>query len=102
MKKMAKLMKDGAAPVGKAARLGGNDFALLLPEKNKKEAASIAEDIRRRAEALSFTKDPSLRVTVSGGVSENPIDGATAEELFKKAVSNLRYAKSLGKNRVVT
>jgi diguanylate cyclase (GGDEF)-like protein len=100
LKKVAKIIKENATPVGKAARIGGDEFALLLPEKNKREAAGIAEDLRKRVEATAFSGDGKLKITVSGGVSENPIDGSTQEELFKKAMEALSSAKSLGKNRV--
>lgn len=101
IKKVAKLIKDNMTPVGKAARIGGDEFAMLLPEKNKKEAAHIAEDLRKRIEADNFSRDGKVSITVSGGVSENPIDGSTQEGLFKKAIEALQSAKSLGKNRVV-
>lgn len=101
IKKVAKLLKDNMTPVGKAARIGGDEFAILLPEKNKKEAAYIAEDLRKRIETNNFSRDGKVSITVSGGVSENPIDGSTQEELFRKAMEALQSAKSLGKNRVV-
>jgi len=101
LRKVAKIIKESATPVGKAARIGGDEFALLLPEKNKREAADIAEGLRKKIEAANFSSDGKLKLTVSGGVGENPIDGSTQEELFKKAMETLNSAKSLGKNRVV-
>jgi len=100
-KRVAKIIKDGTNPVGKAARISGNEFAMLLPEKNKREAAYIAEDVRKQIEAANFSREGSLKITVSGGVSENPIDGSTQEELFKKAMELLANAKTMGKNRIV-
>lgn len=100
IKKVARILKDNATPVGKAARIGGDEFAMLLPEKNKKEAAHIAEDLRKKIEASNFSRDGKIAITVSGGVSENPLDGSTQEEIFKKAMELLRNAKSMGKNRV--
>ena len=101
LRKIAKVIKDSTTPVGKAARVGGDEFAMLLPEKNKREAADLAEDLRKKIEAANFVREGNLPVTVSIGVSENPIDGSTQEELFKKAMEALQSAKSLGKNRVV-
>jgi diguanylate cyclase (GGDEF)-like protein len=101
IKKVAKLIKDNITPVGKAARISGKEFGMLLPEKNKREAAYIAEAVRKQIEAANFSREGNLKVTVSGGVSENPIDGSTQEELFKKATELLGNAKSMGKNRVV-
>ena len=100
LKKMAKVMKDNMIPVGKVARTSGDEFAILLPEKNKKESFTVAEEIRKKVEAVSFAKSGGS-LTVSGGVSENPLDGATSEELFKKAMELLKEAKASGKNKVL-
>ena len=100
IKRVAKLIKENTNPVGKAARVSGNEFAMLLPEKNKREAAYIAEDVRKQIEAANFSREGSLKITVSGGVSENPIDGSTQEELFNRAMDLLGNAKSMGKNRI--
>ncbi len=100
LKKMAKLIKDNADPVGRVARIGGDEFAMLLPEKNKREATHIAEEIRKKIESTNFLKEGKAVLTVSAGVSENPIDGSTKEELLKKATEALRRAKGLGKNKI--
>ena len=73
---------------------------MLLPEKNKKEAAHIAEELRKKIETTNLLRQGQASLTVSCGVGENPIDGATADELFKKATAAVKEAKSLGKNRV--
>lgn len=100
LRRVAKLIKENTNPVGKAARVGGNEFAMLLPEKNKKEATQIAEDIRKKIESTNLLREGTANVTVSAGVSENPIDGATADELFKKAIDAVKRAKTSGKNCV--
>ena len=101
LRRVAKVVKDNTSPVGKAARIGGDVFAMLLPEKNKREAAYIAEEVRKKIEAANVLKEGKATVTVSVGVSENPIDGATSDELFKKAIESIEQAKLQGKNRVV-
>lgn len=101
LKRVAKVLRDNLTPVGKAARIGGDDFAVLLPEKNKKEAAYIAEELRKKIEATNLLRQGQASLTVSCGVGENPIDGATAEELYKKAAAAVKEAKTLGKNKVV-
>jgi len=104
LKRIAAVLKDTSTPVSKVARLGGDEFAVLLPEKNKKEATLIAEDIRKRieAEGSKLAKKGEHPLTVSGSVSENPIDGATAKELFDKAAQAVKKAKLEGKNRIST
>lgn len=101
LKRIAKLVKDNIIPVGKAARIAGDEFAVLLPEKNKKEAFTIADDIRKKIESSIFTKPGTPSLTVSVGLSENPLDGATADELFKKAATLLGQARSSGRNKVL-
>jgi len=101
IKKMAKVIKENSTPVGKVARMAGDEFAMLLPEKNKREAIQIAEDVRKKVEATNLLKEGKATLTVCGGVSENPIDGASRDELFKVASENLKKAKAAGKNRVV-
>jgi diguanylate cyclase (GGDEF)-like protein len=101
LKKLARIIRENTTPIGKAARVGGDEFAMLLPEKNKKEAAYIAEEVRKKVEASNLLKEGKGNVTVSIGVSENPIDGSTGDELFKRAMEALSEAKASGRNRVV-
>ncbi len=100
LRKMAKVIKDNMIPVGKAARIEGDQFAVLLPEKNKKESFTIAEEIRKKIGEINFLKSGNASLTVSVGVSENPLDGATSDELFKRAVELLKEARISGKNKV--
>lgn len=100
LKKIASALKENVTQIGRAARLSGDEFALLLPEKNKKEAYKIAEEIRKKIENLDLELEKKTYLTISGGVSENPLDGSTADELMKKAISSVSVAKSQGKNKI--
>lgn len=84
------------------ARVGDNEFAVVLPEKNKRQAQDIAEVTREKIES-GFIKEQDMhkRLTISGGVSENPLDGIVADELISKAKELLNLAKVQGKNRIV-
>jgi two-component system cell cycle response regulator len=82
-------------------RLGGEEFALLLPGKDEKAAAELADGLRLRLAARPFTtRSQTLTLTCSFGVSEwcagDAIDG-----LLKRADAALYAAKSGGRNRVV-
>jgi diguanylate cyclase (GGDEF)-like protein len=101
LKKIATVMKENVTQIGRAARLSGDSFALLLPEKNKKEAYRIAEEVRKKVEGLDLESEKRHHVTISGGVSENPLDGSTPQEIIEKASVSVSKAKSQGKNRVV-
>lgn len=102
LKKIGGLFESSVGAVDRVARFGDNTFALVLPEKNKREAVSMAEDVRKRVEELILPGSEAVprKLTVSGGVSENPIDGVTAGELIEKALNTLKIAKSSGKNKI--
>ena len=101
LKRIASVLKENVTQIGRAARLSGDEFALLLPEKNKKDAYKVAHEVRKKVESLDFELGRDGRLTISGGVSENPLDGATAKELMNKATESISKAKSQGKNRIV-
>lgn len=85
-----------------AARLGGEEFVLVLPGADAAAALERAEQVRRAVAALRHPPDGgSLRVTVSTGVAVCPADGATAGDLLEAADRALYAAKAGGRDRVV-
>ncbi len=101
LKKVASLIKESVSEIDRVARFGDNEFAIVLPEKTKRQAQKIAEEIRLKIEsAFSNERYAEKKVTVSGGLSENPLDGVTADELITKAKELLGLAKEQGKNRI--
>lgn len=102
LKKLANIFSQNITEIDRAARIGDDRFAILLPEKNKRQAIQIADQICKRIEKVFKDETgPSKGLTVSGGVSENPIDGNIADEIFSKADAYLAEAMKDGKNRVV-
>ncbi len=103
LKKVGSLIKDSLSDVDRAGRSGDDQFAIILPEKNKRQAQKIAETIRKNIE-LNFSQETDLvkRITVSGGISENPLDGIDAEELITQADGLVTLAKKQGRNRIVS
>ena len=84
------------------ARIGGEEFALLLPGTAPAEAADIAERLRAAVAAAPFTTqgDP-VPVTISlGGATLSPA-GESFEALLKRVDAALYEAKRGGRNRVV-
>ena len=79
-----------------AARWGGEEFVVLLPETSKRKAFVVADRIRARVER-SFAAE---KVTITGGMAAFPADGEDEEALFLFADRALYRAKSEGKNRV--
>jgi diguanylate cyclase (GGDEF)-like protein len=85
LKKIALVLKESISDIDKAARFSDNEFAIVLPEKNKRQAQSIAEEIRKKIEYLFKDEPKERQLTVSVGVAENPIDGISSSELINKA-----------------
>jgi diguanylate cyclase (GGDEF)-like protein len=87
------------------ARLGGEEFAILLPEANREGAAVMAERIRAATEEMAVPvadQKKDTNITISIGVATLiPDKNTPVEELVEKADKNLYAAKAAGRNRVV-
>jgi diguanylate cyclase (GGDEF)-like protein len=95
---LAGVLQRAVRATDTAARYGGDEFAVLLPETNREGAMAVAEKLRREAEALD---ERGARTTVSIGLVVYPHDGDTVERLLTEADDALYLAKKGGKNRVV-
>jgi diguanylate cyclase (GGDEF)-like protein len=83
------------------ARIGGEEFALLLPGADLHNAAEIAERLRGLIAATPMTAGgSSLRITASLGCAVLSGDETTAA-LLARADARLYEAKRAGRNRVV-
>ena len=85
-----------------AARFGGEEFVLVLPECDAEQAFAVAERLRRSVEEIRVSVPTSaepLRVTLSLGIAAYPEHGGTAEELQHRADLAMYRAKSLGRNQ---
>jgi diguanylate cyclase (GGDEF)-like protein len=91
-------------PADLPARLGGEEFAMLLPDTKLAAASSIAEDIRAEMQALRVpTADESAMTgaTISIGIaSAIPKEGNSMIEFIAMADENLYRAKARGRNQV--
>jgi diguanylate cyclase (GGDEF)-like protein len=102
LKKIAVLMCGCITDVDRVGRTDDDEFSLILPEKNKRQAQEVAEEICKTIQAsFCADQDNSKCLTLSAGVSENPLDGVQVEQLISKAKELLEKAKAEGKNRVV-
>lgn len=84
------------------ARVGGEEFMLLLPRSNLSNALADAERIRQTVEDLTIpiNNKTDLKITISLGVV-SLLDGESASDFYKRADKNLYLAKEQGRNRVV-
>ena len=85
------------------SRLGGEEFAVLLPGTDLGGARVIAERLRASLEAATMELDGQpLRMTVSIGAAQLRPTDADADAALRRADAALYRAKSEGRNRVVT
>lgn len=85
------------------ARVGGEEFVIILPHTDKMGAAIKAEKLRRIIESTPFPhgeKQPLGKVSSSMGVAEYPSHSHNAEEIVKAADEALYQVKSTTRNRV--
>jgi diguanylate cyclase (GGDEF)-like protein len=82
-----------------AARVGGEEFALLLPDTDERGAFLVAERLRRAVQR-TFSEQPQP-LTISFGVATWPEHGENTEQLMRSADEALYAAKDMGKDRSV-
>ncbi len=85
-----------------AARYGGDEFIVLLPETGADGARELSERIRRSVEIKALeVRGQRVRTTVSIGVASFPAHGADLHSILNKADQAMYLAKRTGRNRVV-
>lgn len=95
---LARLLRRSKRVSDVAARVGGDEFALVLPEADGAAAATLAERIRS---TLSARGPAGSGTTASFGIATYPDDGHTCSALLRAADRSLYdEAKRRGKNRV--
>ncbi len=101
LKQLALKLKYGTREIDHIIRYGGEEFLILLPHTEKKEALIVADRLRRIVENSIFTADKqSLKITISLGVSQfHPLHENDITLAIKKADDALYRAKKEGKNR---
>jgi diguanylate cyclase (GGDEF)-like protein len=83
-------------------RLGGEEFAALLPQTGLEEGLEVAERLRAAFAALSVRVDEAvISFTVSLGVTQVRASDRDMEEVLNRADEALYRAKRMGRNRVV-
>jgi diguanylate cyclase (GGDEF)-like protein/PAS domain S-box-containing protein len=91
--RLADFFRSSCRSIDTAARYGGDEFAIILPETSAKEADAV---VRRICQQLSDDCEEPL-LSVSVGVAVYPEDGATIETLFQTADRALYKMKALHK-----
>ena len=99
---VAKILKQSVREYDVAARFGGEEFAILLPETTIQQAHERAEYIRKAIEESEFTVPTSvspIRATMSFGIACRESFGQTTDEIIHNADTALYHSKLNGRNR---
>jgi diguanylate cyclase (GGDEF)-like protein len=98
---VGEVIRSGGRRIDTAARYGGDEFVVLLPETDPSGAYVLAEKIRLGVADLRVDVAGSLiQPSISIGVVSYPDDGRTSDELMITADNSMYRSKRSGKNRV--
>jgi diguanylate cyclase (GGDEF)-like protein len=103
IKSVARALADSVRPMDLVARVGGEEFAIILPNCPSPFGETVAERIRRRVEAMAVEIAPAqqLRVTISiGGAFAPQWVRSTPQLWIERTDQQLYRAKAHGRNLV--
>jgi diguanylate cyclase (GGDEF)-like protein len=95
---LSKVLREGTRGIDLAARIGGEEFAVLLVETSQQGGIEVAERLRLAIRSLELPSGGQM--TASFGVAECATDAQTAADLLKAADVALYEAKRKGRDRV--
>jgi diguanylate cyclase (GGDEF)-like protein len=96
---LARTLQAGTRGIDMSARLGGEEFVVILPETDLDGGIEVADRLR---EAIALTSIPNVgTITASIGIAEFPLCASNANELFSAADAAMYGAKRAGRNRVM-
>ncbi|MDB6168652.1 MAG: response regulator receiver modulated diguanylate cyclase [Verrucomicrobia bacterium] len=103
LQKVAGRLVGGLRDVDRAARFGGEEFALIIMQADRKVAMETARRVCAavEAETVKIENGPELRITVSAGAAAMPFDAKNCADLVAAADKALYGAKAGGRNRAV-
>jgi diguanylate cyclase (GGDEF)-like protein len=98
IRRVAKTLQEGTRGIDLAARIGGEEFGVILSETRLEGAIDLAERLRVAIKEVRFASIGEI--TASFGVAECPSCGQTERELLASADAALYQAKREGRDRV--
>jgi diguanylate cyclase (GGDEF)-like protein len=97
--RLAGILRAAARPQDHVCRIGGEEFAVILPASGAGAAMTLAQTIAGELAVHDF--EPVGRVTMSAGIAEAPNNASSARELAVCADVAMMAAKSRGKHQIV-
>ena len=104
LEQVGAIIKDSCRNVDLAARFGGEEFAVILPETDRDKALAVAERVRVRLAEHRFqigNQYITITVSVGGATYSSLTEDSTNESLTLAADEALYQAKQLGRNVVI-
>jgi diguanylate cyclase (GGDEF)-like protein len=99
--KFGKLLSSSIRLSDIALRYGGEEFVVLMPNTERKDALMLSNRIRLKVKNTPFIEgNITLNISVSGGLAVYPTHAKTADELIYSADSALYRAKGAGKDNI--
>ena len=96
LRRITEIAAELIRPSDGFARLGGEEFGLILPETQQLDALLVADRVRTAVARHKLTN--GRRVTLSAGLASCPQDATTTDQLDRRADAALYWAKRNGKN----
>jgi diguanylate cyclase (GGDEF)-like protein len=103
----ADVLEKSSRPGDIAARLSGDEFAVMLPDTSEDSAYTLAEEIRENVSLITMSlkrldsgETEPVHIRTSLGIAVAPDHADNTRDLFSTADTALRKAKNLGRNRV--
>jgi diguanylate cyclase (GGDEF)-like protein len=102
LSELGRLIGKNIRDCDRAARYGGDEFVIILPQTGKQQALSMAEKLLEMMRSTKFISDDNqeIRLTASFGVATYPQDGTSRVELLRAADIAMYDAKLAGRNCV--
>jgi diguanylate cyclase (GGDEF)-like protein len=102
IKSVANTIQKNCRKSDSVFRFGGEEFLILLPKTSVLEASKLAEKIRCSiANLLVYSDKLSVKITISGGVTQWDSQTMNLESTLKRADDALYQAKAQGRNQVI-
>jgi diguanylate cyclase (GGDEF)-like protein len=100
--RFSRLLHESLRAIDVLARIGGEEFAIIMPQTDKDEAYFVAERTRNTVKQKmdrTWKQCPKEHMTVSIGISTFPVDGTEVKRLISNADKALYRAKMHGKDK---
>ena len=105
LRQLAAVLSEDMREIDTVARYGGEEFVIIMPETTAEEGTAAADRIRVAVERTPFPTregDQPEKLSISVGVAVFGEDTRSKRDLVRMADAALYYAKSLGRNRVIS